>query len=234
MQDLKEVISELNNIIFYGTEGILENNEGEKKGFKTLEEIRLDLENLKIIRETLLQNFKKDSLKAISSFKDKNDIKFPRRGIIQMDYLDLQVLINNTRVNCLLSKKGIESINTIDKKIEERINKMLPYVKSLLNIYQDMETRSILANDIYNDLYVSLNGKIKELIINNNGVILPDSSISKLNLTLDEKIELIAYYYDNLTNILEKILIKDDIILDNYRTNLSKKKVLTNYHRGIK
>lgn len=234
MQDLKEVISEFNNIIFYGTEGVLINQEGEKKGFKTLEEIRLDLENLKSIRESLLQTFKNDSLKAISSFKDKNDIKFPRRGIIQMDYLDLQILINNTRVYCLLSKNGIESINPSDLQIEEKISKMLPYVKSLLNIYQDIKTRSILANDIYNDLYVSLDGKIKELIINNNGVILPDSSISKLNLTLDEKIELIAYYYDNLTNILEKILIKDDIILDNYRTNLSKKKVLTNYKRGIK
>lgn len=234
MQDLKYVINELNKVMIYGREGILINKLEEKKGFKTLEEVRSDLEKLKSIREELLNAFRNDSLREINSFKDKNEIKFPRRGIITMNYLDLELFINSRRVSCLLSKNGIESINTNDLKIEEKISKMLPFVKSLLDIYNNTDTRSILSNDIYNDLYVLFDSPIKELIINNNGVILSDSSLSKLNLTLDEKIELIGYYYDNIKSILEKILVKDDIILDNYRTDLSKKKVLTYYKRGIK
>ena len=151
-----------------------------------------------------------------------------------MDYLDLKFLIDGGRVNCLLSETRIESIDVNDIKIEEKIDKILPLVRSLLLLYKNDETRSILANDIYNDLYVYIDNQISNLIINNNGIILPDMSLKKLDLTSDEKVELIHYYYDNLKKILEKILILDDKILDNYRTDLSRRKVLSLYKRGIR
>lgn len=234
MKNLENGKQNLDYIITYGTGGKLLREEEPKKGFKTLDEVRCDLENLLLIRESLLEIFKTDVLKKITKHGEKNDLKFPQGGIITMENLNLKLIIDGKSVNCLLSDSKIESMDTSDIKIEERINKILPFVKSLLLLYKDDETRNILANDIYNDLYVDIDNQINNLIINNNGIILSDLSLEKLKLTNLEKVELIKYYYDNLKKILEKILILDDKILDNYRTDLSKRKVLSLYKRGIK
>ena len=184
---------------------------------------------LRRIRNSIINTFKTDIKNEFDREKgcridrDKNIVLSPE-VLFFGDYLSTKVPTILGDDNCLLNEDGIVSANIITSDLEKNVNLILPYIKKLYKVHKNTK---ILDNDFYKDLEVFNNDREKVLNINGHGVFLPFNDYPDLDEV--ELQNLLAYYYDNLDNILRNILVPNANVLDKYKEPITKEKVLELY-----
>lgn len=233
MTEIKTIKNEFNNIIKYPLRGTLEGVNSQTDNLISLLEVENDINKLRSIRKKLLERFEFDVTSLLNKDKKSNRINFNSKKLMQGDLLDLDIYLNGHEYNCLFTKYGLNSINEFNSEVEEILEKIMPYIRRLYEVYEHEKMHNILANDFYDGIYVNIGQTIKKLLICGDGVIITDETLKNLTLTLDEKIELIEFFYGNLEKILKRIYIRDEECLERFKPLTTEGKVLTLY-RGRK
>lgn len=226
----ENLTNRLANILRYTDFGKLSENTGYLFGSLTLEKISHEIINKRQLRYAVLKQIYDDiTNKLIHNHIQNFKIYLDPRQIYNGDYLNLQLVINNTTIEPFINQSGIQS--HYNSYIDNSLDLMFPYLRSLLNYRR---INSLLDNDFYNDLLVNLagtrsisfklNGDGISIIINNQRL-----SENKYVITSLEK-----YFQEHYKEILSKISVYNNESLDKYRTDLNKRKALAIYKRGIK
>ena len=222
MAEFDKIMSSLENIKKYPLEGKLETSIPDKENMLTLYELKMQVEELMKARNLILNAFDYDMSLALLKYPTKG-LSIDDKKIFEEGLVKVNVESRNPNTFCLVSKTGIKKGNIFGTLIEEKINKLLPYINGLISVY---EKSNILGNLFYEDLNVLLDAYIKRLIINGFGV---DLKTEDFKLNDMEALEIKKYYYTNLKSILGNILVKDSTALDAYRTDIDKQEALKIY-----
>ncbi len=195
----------------------------EKQDFLTLKDLQTDIIKFQKIRNLILTIFENELSKLTLTKNIK--LKFKHKELFMGNYLNLSIIDKENNYNFLFTKNDFQT-DTNNKLILKQAKLIIQIIERLFLVF---ENSNILNNDFYKELYIYLDNYLR-LIINGDGILL-DFYNNLVNN--DYKNEDLAFYYHNLDNILENIIVKDDLILDNYRSNLEIKKALKLY-RGLK
>lgn len=226
----ENLTNRLDNILRYSDFGKLSENIGYLSGSLTLEKINQEIVNKRQVRYAVLKQLYDDITNKLIKYHIQNfKIYLDPRQIYNEDYLNLQLVINNTTIKPFINQSGVQS--HYNSYIDGTLDLMFPYLKSLLD-YKN--TNSLLDNDFYNDLLVNLAGtRLISLKLNGDGI-----SIVINNQRLSENKYVITslekHFQEHYEEILSKISVYNNESLDKYRTNLNKRKALAIYKRGIK
>lgn len=174
-----------------------------------LKKLEKDIINKRKIRYSVIKSFYDDATNELIKHKI-NNFKL---------YVDSKEIFKESKLNLVISYQG-------DKDSCREI--ITPYITKIENF---RKVDSLLDNNFYHKLLFSFPGIYQPIfMINGDGVLIDDEYI------LNEK-----YLYDKLVNYY---LLKDDILrnikvfnneaLLPYQTDLSKRKALSIYERGIK
>lgn len=189
---------------------ILLENVGYIHGELNLKKIENDIINKRRIRYSVIKTFYDDATNALIKHKI-NNFKL---------YVDPKEIFKGTKLNLVISYQG-------DKDFCREI--ITPYISKIENF---KEEDNLLDNDFYHKLLVSFPGVYQPIfMINGDGVSIDDEHSLKEKHLYDK---LVNYYLLNKDDILRNIKVFNNEALDPYRTNLSKRKALSIYKRGIK
>lgn len=216
-KDLKEVMK--SNLIL--------NNSSKINLYKLDEEIK----RVRELRNYIIKLFEQDSFKVIKGmrFPYIKDITYPimidYKKLFEGDLLSLKVFTSKyIYANTKVGDKGLIDTDINSYDINIIISEITKYIEGL---YRIKEESKILDNSFYDEVDIMLYYKyLQKLIVSGDGVKLP---INSYKLDSYERSELLRFYYDNLKAILKRIEVSDSEKLDNYRTNLSKRKLLELY-----
>ena len=197
----------------------------------TLLRLNSQIDDLRSIRSCILENFRNDCNMTLDRLKgDKIEsntkIDFDPKLLFLSNYLFLTVPTIMGDINCLLSEKGLENTTFDSDELRNKIDMLLPYIKNLYNVKNNS---NVLDNAFYENTKLYNNEYEHVLSINGDGIVLPFKTY--FDLDDNEKQDLLAYYYSNWDKILRNIVVNENEILDKYRTNLNKDKVL-NYYKA--
>ncbi len=221
MGEFDKIMSSLESIRRFPLEGKYE-TETASKGLMTLYEVNEQIEYVRKIRERILKEFEKDTDVALKKYPSKG-LAIDEKQIFEDGLVRFSVDSRIQDSFCLVSKTGIKKCNIFGTILEDKIEKVLPYVRGLLAVY---ERSGVLNNLFYEDLNVLLDAYINRLIISGYGVIFPTEDFK---LTEEEELEIKKYYYTHLKSILSNILVKDSSLLDTYRIDIDSKCALEIY-----
>ena len=112
------------------------------------------------------------------------------------------------------------------------ISTLYKYIEGLFRVLENEKTSNLLSSNFYDYLYLLFSDYKEEFLINGEGARLSVYSSVFKNLTDEEELDALKFFYDNRDLILERIFFNDNKILDNYRTSVSKRKALSIYKRG--
>ncbi len=226
-----EYEKELKNLTKTKTNGIILNASVTNEQ-TSLWKIKQEIEKYRELRTYIINLFEQDVITTIrkTSFKYLKDVPYPilidNKKLFIDNELAIKVFTKElVYENCLFSKEKIEKGDRDCFELALIYAEVNPYVRGLFNVLKES---NLLNNSFYDDLEVMLdNENIKKLIINGEGIRLPIEEFYKLNM--QDKNELLKFYYNNLKKILKNIMIFETKELNNYRSNISKKKVLELY-----
>ena len=203
---------------------------------KSISLAKLDeqIKDLRSIRYYILETFKNDTREAFDRRKgckieSEKKVEFDPQKLFFSKYLDITIptMFGDTR--CLVSDIGLDSATFKTSEVEEDINLILPYIKGIINVNQKT---NVLNDYFYNGIALFNKDYTKVLKVNGDGILLPFDGY--LCLSREELQELLRYYYINYEQILKNIYIPDSSILNIFRTNASKQKVLALYNMEAK
>ena len=220
----------LDNILRYTDFGKLSENTGYLSGSLTLEKINHEIIKKKQVRYAVLKQVYDDITNELIHNHIQNfKIYLDSRQIYNGDYLNLQLVINNTTIKPFINQSGVQS--HYNSYIDNSLDLMFPYLRSLLNYRR---FNSLLNNDFYNALLVNLAGtRSISFKLNGDGI-----SVVINNQRLAENkyvfMSLEKYFQEHYSEILSKVSVYNNESLDKYRTDLNKRKALAIYKRGIK
>lgn len=230
MNKLEEIKKELNEIIKYTRCAKLGESLERREGIVFLSQIDKDIQKIRMLRECVLEAFQIDTARELMKLDENPRIKINQRRLMEGDFLNLKIVRNSQEISCFFKYNELLSSSSNDSKTEEIANHILPYVNGLFRVLGNYETENILTNEFSEPIVVFINQIINKLSLSGeNGLILSDDELNQMDLTLDEKIKLIAYFYDHLDQLLKRIYVLDDCILDRYKTDATKRKVLKVY-----
>lgn len=232
MQENK-IIDDLIRMMTHTTMGNLNTKIESKKGLITLYELDLDILKMKLIRESILDKFKQDTLLTFKKYNLKSNAKisFNPNKLLSGSYLDLKLLVDNEEFNLLISKYRIEKYDDYKFVVDQKISQVFKYIEGLFRILETEETKNLLLNDFYSIIDVDFYDYIERFNINGNGITLSLYNSLLENLKLEDKIKALHYFYENYNEILKRVFVLNDLILDRYRTNISKRKALAIYKK---
>ncbi len=189
---------------------ILLENVGYVHGELNLKKIENDIINKRKIRYSVIKTFYDDATNALIKHKI-NNFKL---------YVDPKEIFKESKLNLVISYQG-------DK--DACLEIITPYITKIENFRKE---DNLLDNDFYHKLLVSFPGVYQPVfMINGDGVAIDDEHSLKEKYLYDK---LVNYYLLNKDDILRNIKVFNNEALDPYRTNLSKRKALSIYKRGIK
>ncbi len=224
--------SDLMNIIKYTNYATLSSKEDYEDGIINLKRLEEEIKNKRQIRYEILKALYEDITNKLLSKKITNfKIYIPSENIFIDKYLNITFEINDNLEKILINKNGIiEYMSNDSKEVLESLKMIIPFIRNFLKLTKEDSIGSLLNNDFYDNLFVSLVGhNYRLLVINGNGInLIEDSSLSNL-----ETKNISEFYNDNKSEILKKVYIFNNTILNRYKTELSKRKVLSLYKRGI-
>lgn len=224
----EHTLNKLQNVLVYRDNGILTNNMGYLDGSLTLANIQDDITNKRMIRYEILKKFYEDLTSKFMSKKITNfKIYIDPKKIWNGTYLNFKLVIDDKMFTPLISNSSI----LIDYDDNDILKIILPYIKGLITLNEET---SLLNNDFYESLLVNLVGGKKPIFsISGDGVNLIKYDPQTKNDEYQLK-KLFNYYASHQNEILERVDVYDNVALLPYRTDLSKRKALSIYKRGIK
>ena len=135
-------------------------------------------------------------------------------------YVDPKEIFKESKLNLVISYQG-------DKDSCKEI--ITPYITKIENF---RKVDSLLDNNFYHKLLISFPGVYQPIfMINGDGVSIDDEHSLKEKYLYDK---LVNYYLLNKDDILRNIKVFNNEALLPYQTDLSKRKALSIYKRGIK
>lgn len=189
---------------------ILLENIGYIHGEINLKKLENDIINKRKIRYSVIKAFYDDATNALIKHKI-NNFKL---------YVDPKEIFKGTKLNLVISYQG-------DKDSCKEI--ITPYITKIENF---RKVDSLLDNNFYHKLLISFPGVYQPIfMINGDGVSIDDEYILKEKYLYDK---LVNYYLLNKDDILRNIKVFNNEALLPYQTDLSKRKALSIYKRGIK
>lgn len=190
------------------------------------------IKDLRYIRNYILDNFKQDAFNELKKFNNKTigeeeNIDFDHRMLFLNNnlFLNIPTILGDT--STLVSKNGIVSASLITSELENKVEKLMPYIKNLLKLNEES---NVLDNSFYQDLRLFNALEEANLVINGDGIFLP---FRDYEMTNDKLQELLSYYYTNSKILFDNIKVPNSKLLEQYRTNTSKQKALAIY-KGTK
>ena len=183
----------------------------------------------KNLRDIVVEKFKNDVQQEFdkrrgSKIETPENIMLYPDELFFKDYLNIIIptILGNT--HCLLSNDGIVTSSSDTNDLNEKVEIILPYVKKLLKIKKESK---VLDNEFFEDLDIVNQDNEKVLYLNGGGVFLPFNDYQELpEYDLQE---LLLYYYHIEDILLKNILINNDIILDRFKPDITKEKILKLY-----
>ena len=193
----------------------------------TLRMLNFQLQDLKYIRDYILDTFKSDVRNEFDRLKgdrieELKDIEFDKEKLFLSKALCLKVPTDFGYTTCLVSKNGIEDASLDTSELRKKIKLIYPYIQGILALN---EQSNVLDNLFYDELSICDENLERQLVANGNGIFLPFKDYDNS----DEKQDLLWYYYHNKNRILHNILVPDEEILEKYRTNVSLPKAMAIY-----
>lgn len=189
---------------------ILLENIGYIHGEINLKKLENDIINKRKIRYSVIKAFYDDATNALIKHKI-NNFKL---------YVDPKEIFKGTKLNLVISYQG-------DKDSCKEI--ITPYITKIENF---RKVDSLLDNNFYHKLLISFPGVYQPIfMINGDGVSIDDEHSLKEKYLYDK---LVNYYLLNKDDILRNIKVFNNEALLPYQTDLSKRKALSIYKRGIK
>lgn len=189
---------------------ILLENIGYIHGEINLKKLENDIINKRKIRYSVIKAFYDDATNELVKHKI-NNFKL---------YVDPKEIFKESKLNLVISYKG-------DKDSCKEI--ITPYITKIENF---RKVDSLLDNNFYHKLLISFPGVYQPIfMINGDGVSIDDEHSLKEKYLYDK---LVNYYLLNKDDILRNIKVFNNEALLPYQTDLSKRKALSIYKRGIK
>lgn len=189
---------------------ILLENIGYIHGEINLKKLENDIINKRKIRYSVIKAFYDDATNALIKHKI-NNFKL---------YVDPKEIFKESKLNLVISYQG-------DKDSCKEI--ITPYITKIENF---RKVDSLLDNNFYHKLLISFPGVYQPIfMINGDGVSIDDEHSLKEKYLYDK---LVNYYLLNKDDILRNIKVFNNEALLPYQTDLSKRKALSIYKRGIK
>lgn len=189
---------------------ILLENIGYIHGEINLKKLENDIINKRKIRYSVIKSFYDDATNELVKHKI-NNFKL---------YVDPKEIFKESKLNLVISYQG-------DKDSCKEI--ITPYITKIENF---RKVDSLLDNNFYHKLLISFPGIYQPIfMINGDGVLIDDEYILKEKYLYDK---LVNYYLLNKDDILRNIKVFNNEALLPYQTDLSKRKALSIYKRGIK
>ena len=189
---------------------ILLENIGYIHGEINLKKLENDIINKRKIRYSVIKAFYDDATNELVKHKI-NNFKL---------YVDPKEIFKESKLNLVISYQG-------DKDSCKEI--ITPYITKIENF---RKVDSLLDNNFYHKLLISFPGVYQPIfLINGDGVSIDDEHSLKEKYLYDK---LVNYYLLNKDDILRNIKVFNNEALLPYQTDLSKRKALSIYKRGIK
>ncbi|MCI5701663.1 MAG: hypothetical protein MR266_02705 [Erysipelotrichaceae bacterium] len=189
---------------------ILLENIGYIHGEINLKKLENDIINKRKIRYSVIKTFYDDATNELVKHKI-NNFKL---------YVDPKEIFKESKLNLVISYQG-------DKDSCKEI--ITPYITKIENF---RKVDSLLDNNFYHKLLISFPGVYQPIfMINGDGVSIDDEHSLKEKYLYDK---LVNYYLLNKDDILRNIKVFNNEALLPYQTDLSKRKALSIYKRGIK
>ena len=189
---------------------ILLENIGYIHGEINLKKLENDIINKRKIRYSVIKAFYDDATNALIKHKINNFKLF----------VDPKEIFKESKLNLVISYQG-------DKDSCKEI--ITPYITKIENF---RKVDSLLDNNFYHKLLISFPGVYQPIfMINGDGVSIDDEHSLKEKYLYDK---LVNYYLLNKDDILRNIKVFNNEALLPYQTDLSKRKALSIYKRGIK
>lgn len=205
-QEIKLLQEKLNSIIEYGY--FLEPADGIKREFITLSELEKEIIKTKEIREFLLKIFQTDLNSEITKRKIKNlSVSFPNEEVIKNGKVHLNIATPYDYAHFFYTKTSIASPYKEKSKIQEKASIFFPYVRGLLEVSGDDETKNIILSSFYDYFPIDLENHLGKILVNGNGINFSIDWFSRLNLNEEEKLQLLACFYNKYQEVIERIFV---------------------------
>ena len=231
-QEIKLLQEKLNSIIEYGY--FLEPADGIQREFITLSELEKEIIKTKEIREFLLKIFQTDLNSEITKRKIKNlSVSFPNEEVIKNGKVHLNIATPYDYAHFFYTKTSIASPYKEKSKIQEKASIFFPYVRGLLEVSGDDETKNIILNSFYDCFPIDLENHLGKILVNGNGINFSIDWFWRLNLTEEEKLQLLACFYNMYQEVIERIFVPIEDA-KTYMTQANRRDVLKVYKRGIR
>lgn len=223
----------IENMKPFNTFGNLQEKEESKSEIITLNDLEKDIRSMSLQRRNLLYQFKKDVENTFFKYDKENDVRleFNSRKLLAGLYFDFVLKVGDEEIRILLSKYRIEYEDHYSYALYDKMSQIYKYVEGLFRVLENDETYNLLLNSFYEDLYVNLDCGMDKLRINGDGISIPIYN-PEYKIPLTDKHLVFNYFYTHKKEILERVLLEDNTILDRYRNDSSKRKVLSIYKRG--
>ena len=232
-EDYKTIIKQLDRMSYYGMQAILSDSLKFQNGMIPLAELNSKILTMSSIRNEILKKFYQDIKNELKKRKEVTiSVSLDPRKLMVDDYLNLNINIGSDKINCLLSKDRVINSSCYIPDLDMATSIIYPYVEGLFRLLDLEDTKNLLSNSFYQDLYVNIDCLLKRLVINGNGVNVSLEDLDKLSLSTREKLEILSYYYENIKEILSKVLVFNDDILNRYKTEVTKRQALSIYRGG--
>ena len=197
------------------------NNSNSLISLKTINNARYEFRNT---RNAILEDIKND-FNNLRGNKIENDVNVSVNPVklFDKDCLDMTIPTILGDTHCLLSSDGIVSSSSVTRDLENKLTVIMPYVKKLFEVRKHSR---LLENEFYNDTDI-MNLDTRVLTLSGAGIFLPFKDYTEIN---DYDLQdLLSYYYSNIGKILKNILVNNDELLELYKPDITKEKVLEIY-----
>jgi len=229
-----KIIADFKNIKKYAVYANINERLECKEGLITLGSIDKEIMKMRLVRDFVLDKFTNDVAKTFEKYnsKDNTMLEFNPKKLFQGSYLDLCLKQGMDEFDLLVSKNKIEKVSVYSPLLDEKISQIYKYIEGLFRVLENLETANLLSNNFYDFIRLVIPDYEEEFLINGDGGRLSIYSPVFDLLNNDQQLDALKFFYDNKNLIFEKILFHDDKLLDNYRTNVSKRRALSIYKRG--
>ena len=207
-----------------------ENTKEKYSSFISLANLSNEISELRKLRFDILQTFKEEVNKELDWLKgcridDSYNISFNPCNLFLKDYLLISIPTILGQSDCLFNKEKLVGANgEISRDLIVKSQRIIPYVKKLYNI---KEQSKLLDNNFYESYPVFDSNNEKVFNINGDGITLPFKEYPEFDDSTMQ--DILGYYYNNYFEILKNVLIPNTELLNTYRRDINREKVLKLY-----
>ena len=201
---------------------------GPASSLVSLDKIDKERKEARGLRDLMIEEFKNDinnelEINRGSRIEPNETISFNPERLFNYDYLDMSIPTILGDTHCLFSDVGIVASTSDMSDLDIKVKLIMPYVKKLFEL---KKYTHLLDNDFYNDLNI-FDEEERVLVLHGGGVFLPFNDYK--DLTEEKLQELLTYYYIHWDKLLKNILVTNNDILNRYKPDITKEKILEIY-----